>query len=363
MSAGQDAVASPVEWPSQVALSFIIPAYNEGMRLEAGIARLQAAVDAGAIDAASTEFVVVDDGSTDDTTALARVLFSSFPHVQHVRLATNRGKGGAVRAGVAVATAPIIIFADADMAIDPAQTPQFVHALTGSSVAIGSRSASGASVDRPSLRRSLMNRSFNRLVNVLTHVNLNDTQCGFKAFRAPAAKLLFHCSVTERFAFDVEVLSLARRLGLTIAEVPVRWRRVKGSQIRPWTDARSMAGDVVKAGRGAAWAAPVPSLTVTVPTMDDRDALGNFLAPWLPVIEQSETRLLVLCPQMSEPQIEAAISRITARCEGTEIERSAITMAQLGEMAPLALRWNDEGKVPGPGDDPAALIAGQGSAN
>jgi glycosyltransferase involved in cell wall biosynthesis len=256
MSGSPHAVGSPVEWPSQVALSFIIPAYNEGMRLEAGVSRLRAAVEAGAIDAETTEFVVVDDGSTDDTTALARAFFSSFPHVQHVRLAKNRGKGGAVRAGVAVATAPIIIFADADMAIDPAQTPQFIHALSEASVAIGSRSASGASVDRPSLRRSLMNRSFNRLVNVLTQVNLDDTQCGFKAFRAPAAKLLFHCSVTERFAFDVEVLSLARRLGLAIAQVPVRWLRVKGSQIRPWTDARSMAGDVVKAGRGGGGGAP-----------------------------------------------------------------------------------------------------------
>ena len=109
-----------------------------------------------------------------------------------------------------------------------------------------------------------MNRAFNRLVNTLTRVSLDDTQCGFKAFRAPVAKLLFHCSVTERFAFDVEVLSLARRLGLSIAEIPVRWLRVKGSQIRPLKDARSMARDVVRAGRGAVWAPPVPSLTVTL---------------------------------------------------------------------------------------------------
>jgi hypothetical protein len=207
-----------------------------------------------------------------------------------------------------------------------------------------------------------MNRSFNRLVNVLTHVNLDDTQCGFKAFRAPAAKLLFHCSVTERFAFDVEVLSLARRLGLTIAEVPVRWLRVQGSQIRPWTDARSMASDVIKAGRGAAWAAPVPSLTVTLPTKGDRDAIRTFLAPWVPVIEQGETRLLVLCPQMSESQIEAATSLIEARGNEAGIERSAVSVAQLGQMAPLALSWND-GVAPRPGDAPTALISGQGSAS
>ena len=155
-----------------------------------------------------------------------------------------------MRAGVAVASAPVIAFADADMAIDPAQTPQFVGALAEADLAIGSRSASGASVDRSSLRRSLMNRAFNRLVNALTRVALDDTQCGFKAFRAPVAKLLFHCSVTERFAFDVEILSLARRFGFVIAEVPVQWLRVEGSQIRPWSDARSMAGDVVACPSG-----------------------------------------------------------------------------------------------------------------
>lgn len=365
MNGTEDAVGSSIAWPSQVSLSLIIPAYNEGMRLEAGVARLQAAVATGAIDIETTEFVVVDDGSTDDTTQVARVLFSPFPHVQHVRLAQNRGKGGAVRAGVAVASAPIIAFADADMAIDPTQTPQFVRALREASLAIGSRAASGASVNRASLRRSLMNRAFNRLVNMLTHVALADTQCGFKAFRAPEAKLLFHCSVTERFAFDVEVLSLARRLGLTIAEVPVRWLRVKGSQIRPWTDARSMAGDVVRAGRGAAWAAPVPTLTVTIPTQGtpDRDALRTSLSPWLPVIELDGGELLVLCPQMSERQIEFVAQRIVTDCDGAAIERSAITVAQLCEMAPLPLSWDDERN--NPAKDPASptVVAGKGSGS
>ena len=113
MNGIEEAVGSPIPWPADVKLSLIIPAYNEGMRLEAGISRLIAAIEAGAIDIETTEFVVVDDGSTDDTTPLARALFEPFPHVKHVRLSQNRGKGGAVRAGVAVARAPIIAFADA----------------------------------------------------------------------------------------------------------------------------------------------------------------------------------------------------------------------------------------------------------
>ena len=272
-AARPDSTTSP-----RVSLSLVIPAYNEGPRLDDGVARLRVAIAAGAIDPETTEFIVVDDGSTDDTTERAGTLFSPFPHVRLLRLPENHGKGGAVRAGVAAATAPLIAFADADMAIDPGQTPEFLRALAQADLAIGSRAASGASVNRSSLRRSLMNRTFNRLVNVLTSVGLDDTQCGFKAFRAPVAKLLFHCSVTERFAFDVEILSLARRFGLVIAEVPVQWLRVQGSQIRPWTDARSMAGDVVRARRGAASVAPVPTLSLKLPEAAPRSEPDTYAA-------------------------------------------------------------------------------------
>jgi hypothetical protein len=342
--------AQPVSTASTgVSLSLVIPAYNEGPRLDDGVARLRVAVAAGAIDPEATEFIVVDDGSSDDTTERAGDLFSAFPHVTLLRLPENHGKGGAVRAGVAAATAPVIAFADADMAIDPGQTPQFLRALQQADLAIGSRAASGASVNRSSLRRSLMNRAFNRLVNVLTSVALDDTQCGFKSFRAPVAKLLFHCSVTERFAFDVEILSLARRFGFVIAEVPVQWLRVQGSQIRPWTDARSMARDVFRASRGAALAAPVPTLSVTLPgaapgldIQGDGPAPVPPLPPGLPVLRRSEGGLLVLCPLMSESDVVATATRILAQCPGAAVERTALTVAQLDQMAPLSLTWDDD---------------------
>jgi hypothetical protein len=328
----------------------VIPAYNEAARLADGVARLVDAIASGAIVPGTTEFVVVDDGSTDDTTAQARTLFSPFPHVQLVRLPENRGKGGAVRAGVAVASAPIIAFADADMAIDPGQTPQFIDALANADLAIGSRAASGASVDRPSLRRSIMNRSFNQLVNSITRLSLDDTQCGFKAFRAPAAKLLFHCSIIDRFAFDVEILSLARRLGMPIAEVPVHWLRVKGSRVRPWTDARSMARDVFRAGRTAASAPPVPALTLTwpqesLPGPDASSALQAFcrgLAPGLPVLNRGPEGLLVLCPLMGEPEIAATATRVAAHDAGVVLARTAMTVAQLVALAPLSIPWGEE---------------------
>jgi dolichyl-phosphate beta-glucosyltransferase len=326
-------------------LSLVIPAYNEALRLQDGMARLLAATASGGIDPETTEFVVVDDGSTDDTRARATTLLARYPHLQVLRLAENQGKGAAVRAGVRAASAPIIAFADADMSIDPDQTPEFLHALTRSDVAIGSRSAVGASVDRPSLRRSAMNRAFNQLVNLLTRVSLSDTQCGYKAFRAPAAKLLFHASITQRFAFDVEIPALARRLGLTIAEVPVHWSRVQGSRVRPWLDPGAMTRDVIRASRRARSAPPVPALTLQPDRaqVDGPDgavglrALEQELAPYVPVVRQRDGSVLVLCPLMTEAQIAGTAVQMSAHVPGGTLQRSLLTVAQLSALSPLTM--------------------------
>jgi hypothetical protein len=236
------------------------------------------------------------------------------------------------------------------MAIDPAQTPEFLAALDHADVAIGSRAATGASVDRPSLRRSVMNRTFNQMVNLMTRLSLQDTQCGFKAFRAPVAKLLFHCSVTERFAFDVEVLMLARRLGFSIGEVPVHWLRVEGSRIRPVADAVSMARDVLRASRGADIAPPVVALSVKVPFdpagPSVMSRVTSSLPGWLPVIEQGDGSVLVLCPLMSDADIAAATGHIEDAIPGAAIEHSVLTVAQLGALAPLAPAWDEGARTP-----------------
>ncbi len=317
-----------------LSLSLVIPAYNEEARLPAGMARLDRAVDMGSIDPGRTEFVVVDDGSTDATSGRARDLLSRYPHVQSVRFESNRGKGAAVRAGVAAANAPVIAFADADMAIDPAQSPQFVAALERADLAIGSRAATGASVDRPSISRSVMNRAFNRFVNVLTRVSLDDTQCGFKAFRAPVAKLLFHCSVTERMAFDVEILSLARRLGLSIEQVPVQWLRVRGSRVRSWSDSRSMVRDVLRAHRRVLTAPSVEGFRIA-PVPSGEATLGH-MARHLPVLDEPDGRTLVLCPLTDETGIESLLQQ--ARRAGLNPERATIGIQWLAQQRPLVLR-------------------------
>jgi glycosyl transferase family 2 len=332
---------------TQLVLSLIIPAYNEGDRLGDGVQRIHSAVSSGALVPATTEFLVVDDGSSDDTAARAAALLAPYPHVRVIRLPENRGKGAAVRAGVAAASAPIVAFADADMAIDPAQTPEFIAALARADLAIGSRAASGSTVDRSSMNRSVMNRVFNRMVNLLTGVALQDTQCGFKSFRAPAAKLLFHCTTTERFAFDVEVLSLARRFGFTIAEVPVHWRRVKGSRIRPWFDSGSMARDVLRTRQSISSAPPIPALTVKLPGDGAVPGAPGSLRVALrfgslPAIAQPDGSMLILCPLMSESEVAETAAQLATSAPGALVERSVVTAAQLSASAPVSLTWDDD---------------------
>ena len=151
-------------------LSIVIPAFNEAVRFDLGMERLQTAIEHGAVDLEATEFIVVDDGSTDGTEDRARQLFGAFPHSTILRLADNTGKGAAVRTGVARARGAAIAFMDADMSIDPVQIPLLVDALGHADLAIGSRSMPGSSVNGGSLRRSMMGRTFNRVVNATTRV-------------------------------------------------------------------------------------------------------------------------------------------------------------------------------------------------
>ena len=107
-----------------------------------------------------------------------------------------------------------------------------------------------------------MGRLFNRLVTTGTGLGLQDTQCGFKAFRTPAARLLFHLVPIDRFAFDVELLARARRLGLRITEVPVQWKNVPGSTIHPLHDSLTMLSDVYRSRFGLLPTPPVPGVVV-----------------------------------------------------------------------------------------------------
>ncbi len=145
------------------------------------------------------------------------------------------------------------------MAIDPRAVPLLLDGLEPHDVAIGWRALADSMVDSTYAVRTVMGRLFNRLVTTGTGLGLQDTQCGFKAFRTPVARLLFHLVRIDRFAFDVEVLARARRLGLAITEVPVQWKHVEGSTVHPLHDSVTMLTDVYRSRLGLLATPPVPS--------------------------------------------------------------------------------------------------------
>jgi hypothetical protein len=209
-------------------------------------------------------------------------------------------------------------------------------------VAIGSRAATGSSVDRHSLQRSAMNRIFNAMVNRVTGVSLSDTQCGYKAFRAPVAKVLFHCTITERFAFDVEILALSRRLGLSIGEIPVHWLRVRGSRIRPWPDAASMARDVLRASRQKASAPSIPAIGIKLPDEVGPSLqtpplqLSAVLDPGMAIFERPDGTTLVLCPLVSPSRIDETARRVEELMPHAGLEHLSVTVAQLCQWTPFS---------------------------
>jgi len=226
-------------------VSIVIPAYNEATRLAASLP----ALEAGLRLHQPVEVIVVDDGSTDGTAQVAMELLGGWPSATVVRLPWNGGKGAAVRAGVAVATGDVVVFMDADLSADIADLPRLVASLEHADIALGSRSVAGSNAVYDKSLRRFTSKVFNDLACGIAGISASDTQCGFKAFRTPVAKMLFHLCEVDGFAFDVEVLALADMLGYRAVEVAVGWQEDTSSKVNPVRDARRMLGDVVRIRR------------------------------------------------------------------------------------------------------------------
>ncbi len=226
-------------------ISIVVPAYNEEARLGGTLTTMTAWLDGRGED---WEILVADDGSQDRTPDLAdEHAARTKGRVKLVRLPANRGKGAAVRAGVAASRGDEVLFSDADLATPIEELSKLRAAIAaGADVAIGSRAIAGAQIDRRQHpMRELMGRTFNLAVRTLVMGGIKDTQCGFKLFRGDVGRELFAASHVEGFAFDVEILYLARPR-YKVAEVPVVWRHVDESKVSPGIDAARMLWDVVK---------------------------------------------------------------------------------------------------------------------
>lgn len=227
-------------------LSLIVPAYNEGTRLGMTLRTISAYLQTQPY---TWELLVIDDGSTDATLALAQE-FAAMQPPQAIRVIANphRGKAYAVRTGVESAHGKIIGFTDADLATPINTLAQAIEQFAaGADVVIGSREGLGAVRQDEPTYRHLMGRVFNGLVQIVALPGIQDTQCGFKLLRGPVARKLFAAShlYNEQSAapqgpavtgFDVEILYLARHYGYRIAEVPVIWQYVAESKVNPLRD-------------------------------------------------------------------------------------------------------------------------------
>jgi dolichyl-phosphate beta-glucosyltransferase len=219
-----------------VDLSIIVPAYNEEHRLPPTLDRLHAFLSAQRL---RYEIVIVDDGSKDKTCDVVEAAMTRIPNLRLVRQLPNRGKGAAVRRGMLAARGQIRVMCDADCSMPPEQLPRLLAPLVAckAEIAIGSRYADGAKTDvKQPFYRVLWSRLANKVIQRSLVPGIRDTQCGFKAFTAEAARDLFKRGKIDGWAFDLEILALARRRGFAIEEVGVEWMDDNRSRINPLKD-------------------------------------------------------------------------------------------------------------------------------
>jgi len=313
-------------------LTIILPAYNEGGRISIGLRTLLACIDGGDLGRQAIELIVVDDGSDDDTAAQAEGLLASFPGSLVVRLPENRGKGAAIREGVARAHGDIVVFMDIDMAAHPSQLPLLLAALDENDVAIGSRSIPGSATQDDTVLRTFTGRTFSRMTQALIGLPFRDTQCGFKALRAPVARVLFHYADVDRFAFDVELLSTAVRLDLRVAEVPVRWVQVGGSRIRPLADPASMLADLFRIRRRRGDESIDAIVIRSGPRATTRfESLRSLLSSLLPRPEWDDPEL-ALCPLSGADEVARVLRLLQT---GDETSGVALVEEHFGRATPL----------------------------
>ena len=239
--------SSPMRRPvpdGEMRMSVVVPAYREEARIADTVTRIRRELDVFADD---LEIIVVDDGSPDGTADAARRAGADQVVVQP----QNQGKGAAVRAGVLAARGRTVAFTDADLAYSPHQLVAFVEAIEGGyDVAIGNRHHA----DTDTLVGTSAVRSFgSRVVNMATSLmllgNYRDTQCGCKAFRADAGRIVMGAGTIDGFAFDIEVLHLVERYGLSMIELPVEVVNSDTSTVRALRDGAGVLLDILRIRR------------------------------------------------------------------------------------------------------------------
>lgn len=230
-----------------VALSVVVPAYNEAARLAETLPRLLASI---AADGVRAEIIVVDDGSSDLTSEVATAALAG-GNGYTIRQPENRGKGAAFRTGFLAASGRLVLLSDADLATPFSDWRQLQAVLDRDHLvgAIGSRHVLGAAIEHPQpMSRRFVGACCRAVVRSVTGLPFQDTQCGFKLFDREAVLPYVSRLKTERFAFDVELLRSLHDARLAVAEIGVRWRNDERSRVSIVSDSLTMFRDILRIG-------------------------------------------------------------------------------------------------------------------
>lgn len=224
-------------------LSIVIPAHNEEIRLPGTLEQVWAFLERQSFE---SEIIVVENGSSDHTLELAQAFASRHPAAQ-VLQETDAGKGLAVRRGILYAQGEYRFICDADLSMPIEEVLRFLPPRTPDyDIAIASREVPGAIRYGEPAYRHLIGRIFNFMVRTITLPGIQDTQCGFKCFRAQVAEDLFHVQTIDGWTFDVELLYVALQRGYRVIEIPIPWYYHPGSRVRIISDSVQMLADLFR---------------------------------------------------------------------------------------------------------------------
>lgn len=215
---------------NNIAISVIIPAYNEANRISGTIKDCSTYLMGHGI---THEIVIVDDGSSDKTCEVVNNLKKELPNIELIKMEKNRGKGCAVKKGMINSSGVSKLFMDADGATNLSEIEKLLPHLKYYDVVIGSRSVPGSKIEKnQAWYRRLSGKTGNLLVRLLFGLHINDTQCGFKLFTYDASSAIFPALTLDRFGFDIELLAIAKFHNLKIKEVPIVWSHKDDSKVK-----------------------------------------------------------------------------------------------------------------------------------